>query len=113
MAPHINFWIVARGINIGLSTRMYFSDEEAANRADPVLNLIEHVGLAGRYGSPDDADGDLHAMAKMAGLLKPGGDMVLSIPIGRDAVYAPWHRVYGEQRLPQLLERWNVAEESY
>lgn len=41
MAPHITFWIVARGINIGLSTRMYFSDEVAANAADPVLNLIE------------------------------------------------------------------------
>ncbi|WP_341702149.1 protocatechuate 3,4-dioxygenase subunit alpha [Ferrovibrio sp.] len=41
MAPHVNFWIVARGINIGLSTRMYFADEEAANAADPVLNLIE------------------------------------------------------------------------
>ena len=41
MAPHINFWIVARGINIGLNTRMYFSDETAANSADPVLNLIE------------------------------------------------------------------------
>jgi protocatechuate 3,4-dioxygenase alpha subunit len=41
MAPHINFWIVARGINIGLNTRMYFSDEEAANGADPVLNLVE------------------------------------------------------------------------
>jgi protocatechuate 3,4-dioxygenase alpha subunit len=41
MAPHISFWIVARGINIGLSTRMYFSDEAAANAADPVLNLIE------------------------------------------------------------------------
>ncbi len=41
MAPHINFWIVARGINIGLHTRMYFSDEQAANEADPVLNLIE------------------------------------------------------------------------
>ena len=41
MAPHINFWIVARGINIGLSTRMYFSDEAAANAKDPVLNLIE------------------------------------------------------------------------
>jgi len=41
MAPHVNFWIVARGINIGLNTRMYFSDEEAANAADPVLNLIE------------------------------------------------------------------------
>jgi protocatechuate 3,4-dioxygenase alpha subunit len=41
MAPHISFWIAARGINIGLATRMYFSDEEAANAADPVLNLIE------------------------------------------------------------------------
>ena len=40
-APHLNFWIVARGINIGLNTRMYFADEAEANAADPVLNLIE------------------------------------------------------------------------
>ncbi len=42
MAPHVNFWIVARGINIGLQTRMYFSDEAEANADDPVLNIIEH-----------------------------------------------------------------------
>ena len=41
MAPHVNLWVVARGINIGLNTRMYFSDEQDANQADPVLNLIE------------------------------------------------------------------------
>ncbi len=41
MAPHVNLWIVARGINLGLNTRMYFEDEAAANAADPVLNLIE------------------------------------------------------------------------
>jgi len=41
MAPHINAWIVARGINIGLNTRIYFSDEAAANAGDAVLNLIE------------------------------------------------------------------------
>ncbi|MCE8509167.1 protocatechuate 3,4-dioxygenase subunit alpha [Ruegeria pomeroyi] len=40
-APHLNLWIVARGINIGLNTRLYFSDEAEANAADPVLNLIE------------------------------------------------------------------------
>jgi SAM-dependent methyltransferase len=82
---------------------------------DQILNCssIEHVGLAGRYGSPDESDGDLHAMAKMAGLLKPGGDMVLSIPVGLDAVHSPWHRVYGEERLPRLLERWEVRKESY
>ena len=40
-APHISLWIVARGINIGLHTRLYFDDEGAANATDPVLNLIE------------------------------------------------------------------------
>jgi hypothetical protein len=41
MAPHISAWVVARGINIGLNTRIYFSDEAAANAKDPVINLIE------------------------------------------------------------------------
>ncbi|HEX6142180.1 MAG TPA: protocatechuate 3,4-dioxygenase subunit alpha [Geminicoccaceae bacterium] len=41
MAPHVSLWIVARGINIGLSTRMYFGDESSANAEDPVLRLIE------------------------------------------------------------------------
>lgn len=41
MAPHLNLWIVARGINIGLNTRMYFPDEADANAKDPVINLIE------------------------------------------------------------------------
>ena len=42
MAPHITFWIVARGINIGLHTRMYFPEETAANAEDPLLARIEH-----------------------------------------------------------------------
>jgi len=41
MAPHINLWIVARGINLGLNTRLYFSDEAEANKKDAVLNIIE------------------------------------------------------------------------
>ncbi len=43
MAPHISVWLVARGINVGLNTRLYFPEEEAANSVDPVLNLIEQV----------------------------------------------------------------------
>ena len=42
MAPHITLWIVARGINLGLHTRLYFSDEEKANAEDPILTRIEH-----------------------------------------------------------------------
>jgi protocatechuate 3,4-dioxygenase alpha subunit len=46
MAPHITIWAVARGINIGLHTRLYFSDEEKANAEDPILALIEHRSRA-------------------------------------------------------------------
>ncbi|MEO0744640.1 MAG: protocatechuate 3,4-dioxygenase subunit alpha [Pseudomonadota bacterium] len=38
-APHIALWIVARGINLGLSTRIYFADED--NSADALLARIE------------------------------------------------------------------------
>lgn len=40
MAPHVSLWIVARGINIGLQTRLYFADEAEANAEDYVLNKI-------------------------------------------------------------------------
>ncbi len=38
-APHIALWVFARGINIGLETRVYFEDED--NDGDPVLSRIE------------------------------------------------------------------------
>ena len=38
-APHISLWIAARGINVGLHTRIYFEDED--NSADPLLARIE------------------------------------------------------------------------
>ena len=41
MAPHVSLFLAARGINIGLCTRMYFPDEAALNDADPVLNMVE------------------------------------------------------------------------
>ncbi|HEV2514082.1 MAG TPA: protocatechuate 3,4-dioxygenase subunit alpha [Devosia sp.] len=40
MAPHVTLWIVARGINIGLHTRLYFGDEADANATDFVLNRV-------------------------------------------------------------------------
>lgn len=40
MAPHIALWIVARGVNLGLQTRIYFEDED--NSSCPVLARIEH-----------------------------------------------------------------------
>ena len=40
-APHIGLWIVARGINVGLYTRIYF-EGDPSNDADPLLARVEH-----------------------------------------------------------------------
>jgi len=56
MAPHISFWIIARGINLGLNTRMYFNDEETANAEDPVLARIEHRIRVPTLIAPVDGD---------------------------------------------------------
>jgi protocatechuate 3,4-dioxygenase, alpha subunit len=39
-APHVTLWIVARGINVGLHTRLYFDDEAEANASDYVLKRV-------------------------------------------------------------------------
>ena len=61
-APHISVWIVARGINIGLSTRIYFEDED--NSADPLLQRIEQrhrVGtLLAKKTEPGQYRFDIH-----------------------------------------------------
>jgi hypothetical protein len=85
-------------------------------RFDLVVNCstVEHVGLAGRYGVAESRpDGDLAAMARLCGLMKPGSLMLLTIPVGRDAVFAPWHRVYGAERLPKLLQGLAVESREY
>ena len=56
MAPHITFWIVARGINLGLHTRMYFADEQDANAEDPLLQRIEHKNRVPTLIAPRDGD---------------------------------------------------------
>lgn len=58
-APHLSLWLVSRGINIGLSTRMYFADEAEANGEDPVLNLIEWENRRKTLIAPRDESGDV------------------------------------------------------
>ena len=56
-APHISAWIVARGVNIGLQTRIYFEDETDANAADPILKRIEHQNRIPTLLAKREADG--------------------------------------------------------
>jgi len=90
--------------------------ELPANHFDVVINCstVEHVGLAGRFGISDPRpEGDLESMARLFDLLKPGGIMLLTIPCGRDAVFAPLHRVYGVNRLPRLVQGYEMVRSSF
>ncbi len=83
---------------------------------DVVLNCsaIEHTGLAGRYGVVnDDPDGDLITMKHLHHLMKPNAPMILTIPVGLDAVFRPMTRVYGQERLPRLLSGFTIQREAY
>jgi protocatechuate 3,4-dioxygenase alpha subunit len=58
-APHVNLWIVARGINLGLSTRLYFSDEPDANAADPLLGIVEQAHRRESLVATRDESGEI------------------------------------------------------
>ena len=54
-APHISVWVVARGINIGLNTRIYFEDED--NSEDLLLSRIEQRPRVGTLIAKKIGDG--------------------------------------------------------
>jgi hypothetical protein len=78
-----------------------------------VCSTIEHIGLPNRYQvvSPIP-EGDLVVMKKLHNAIGPNGMLLITLPIGLDDVFAPYHRVYGEVRLPRLLKGWSVIEET-
>ena len=83
---------------------------------DLILNCssVEHVGLVGRYGiKAERTHGDVETLQRFAQILKPEGLVLMTAPCGRDALLAPWCRVYGEQRLPSLLAPFSVEKERY
>ena len=59
-APHVTLSIFARGINIHLQTRLYFSDEAAANANDPILQLVGAPDLVATLIAQRDADRPLY-----------------------------------------------------
>lgn len=69
------------------------------------ISSFEHDGL-GMYGDPLDPDGDFKAMTRMKSIVKPGGLLFLSVPVGKDKVLFNNARIYGRLRLPVLCSEW-------
>ena len=66
------------------------------------LHALEHFGL-GRYGDPLDADGHLKGLANLYRLLKSGGMLYLSGPVGPQRIEFNAHRVFSISYLLALF----------
>ena len=72
------------------------------------LHTIEHFGL-GRYGDPLDADGHLKGLEQLKRLVKPGGMIYLSTPIGPERIEFNAHRVFAARTLAGWFsEGWQI-----
>ncbi|MDB4916477.1 MAG: methylase involved in ubiquinone/menaquinone biosynthesis [Gemmatimonadetes bacterium] len=68
------------------------------------LHAVEHFGL-GRYGDPIDPDGPFKAMAAFSRVLRPGGRLYFSVPIGRERVEYNAHRIFDPLTILDTFER--------
>lgn len=71
------------------------------------LHTIEHFGL-GRYGDPIRFDGHILGIENLFRIVRPGGVLYLSTPIGPDRIEFNAHRVFSVQTMSTLLKRHSV-----
>ena len=77
------------------------------------VSTIEHIGLSGRYGSDEDLDGDKKAVKEMRRILKRGGKIFITVPYGEAKIIRPFHRVYDQKMLQELLHGLRIEKEEY
>lgn len=74
------------------------------------LHALEHFGL-GRYGDPVRHDGHVRGLENLHRLLKPGGRLYVSVPIGPQRIEFNAHRVFSVRHLLDLFEGKFLVEE--
>lgn len=73
------------------------------------MHVLEHIGL-GRYGDPLNPDGDLQAISELVRVLKPGGDLLVAVPVGRERVCFNAHRIYNARHFASYFEELELRE---
>ena len=66
------------------------------------LHALEHFGL-GRYGDPVDHTGHLTGLDNLLRMLRPGGRLFLSVPIGPSRIEFNAHRVFSISYLLDVI----------
>jgi SAM-dependent methyltransferase len=73
------------------------------------LHVAEHIGL-GRYGDPLDPDGTRKAARELARVLRPGGQLLFSLPVGRPRVQFNAHRIHDPADVVAMFPELELVE---
>lgn len=66
------------------------------------LHAVEHFGL-GRYGDPIDDKGYLKAMNELKRVLSYGGNLLFSVPVGRQRLMFNAHRIFDPRYIIEVF----------
>ena len=72
------------------------------------LHAIEHFGL-GRYGDSVDPDGWRKALLALQRVLRPGGRLYLSVPVGRERLCFNAHRIFSPMRVIETVAELDLV----
>jgi SAM-dependent methyltransferase len=95
---------------VGSIVALDFVDDSVASIS--CLHVIEHIGL-GRYGDPLDTLGSVKAATELERVLKPGGRLYLSLPVGRERVCFNAHRVHSPSSVLSMFGKLKLIEFSW
>jgi len=76
--------------------KLSFPDGSIASMS--TMHVLEHIGL-GRYGDKLDYDGDIKAINELVRVLKPGGDLMIVVPVGKPKIIFNAHRIYSYEQI--------------
>lgn len=91
-------------------TNLPFSDGTLESLS--CMHVIEHIGL-GRYGDALDPQGSLKASVELQRVIRQGGRLFFSTPIGRERVCFNAHRVYSVETVIRMFEHMELDSFSY
>ncbi len=91
---------------LGSVLEMPFEDNSVPTLS--CLHVIEHIGL-GRYGDPVNPLGYIEAAKELARVLKPGGKLLLGIPVGRERLCFDAHRVFDPQTIVDAFDELKLS----
>jgi len=76
------------------------------------LSVIEHIGL-GRYGDQLDPNGIHAAVVEIQRVIKPGGHLVLSVPVGPPGIVFNAHRIFSKEEFLSMFSGFKLREEMF